>query len=154
MEHREPVSVARFRGRKHRTRKSEFIMVECPVCDRKFQPKGLWGHLRFVHKLSGDKLDKAYYGNVEKQQKQQVKQARVDQIGELHDRLIQVRARLKEVETLSDDADFLSSDDAAEKLKKLYTEEEERVKTELDELLGQTDVKGKGKDKARAWDEP
>lgn len=142
---RENVSVERFNSR-DKSRKGKKLMVTCPVCNEEMQRKGLHGHLRFKHGLTGDKLDKTYNDNVEageKQQKQQEHQAMVDRISKLHDELRNVRAKLEEVKA-EDRSSFFASDEAADKLRKLYESEEKRIKADLDKLLQEAGVKDEG----------
>lgn len=131
--------------------RKKVLVVACPICGEELQPKGLHGHLRFKHGLSGNKLETAYEGNVSVERKQQERQTMVDRVSKLHAELREVRRKLKEAED-DDQGGFLSSDDAVEKLKKLYEAEEKRINEELEKLLVETGDHGKSKD--RAWDEP
>lgn len=125
----------------HKTDKSRKVvmMVACPICGEELQPKGLHGHLRFKHQLTGDKLKQSYEGNVSVERKREEKQATVDRISDLHDRLRSVRAKLKEAEN-DDTSGFLSTDESVRKLKKLYEAEESRISAELDKLLQEAGV--------------
>lgn len=47
-------------------------MVECPKCDRELQNlKGLYGHLKFKHRLEGEELDRVYAREKEEQRDKQ-----------------------------------------------------------------------------------
>jgi DNA repair exonuclease SbcCD ATPase subunit len=140
------VSVARFK-RWDKSQKGKYLMVKCPECGKELQPKGLHGHMRFVHNLTGAKLVKAYDHSVEvgeKQQEEQVKQQErqtmVDRISKLHDELRNVRAKLAAVES-ENEGGLFSSDEANDRLQKLYESEEERIKAEADKLLEEAGVK-------------
>ena len=143
------------------------VLVKCPLCgegSEEFEPRGLFGHLRFKHHLNGDKLDKAYHdGSIEEQVEEQVEQQerqaltneasklhgelldvqvklhdleqrRVDQASKLHGKLRDVRSKMQDVMQDGGRAVGFSSDEAA-KLKQLYQAEEKRLKAELAKLL-------------------
>ena len=141
-----------------KSQKGVKMVVPCPICGEELQRKGLYGHLRFKHELSGDKLTKAYHGNIEKQEKQQEKNEKqqdkrrpFDLACELHAELREVRKLLAEVEE-TDKSDWLSTDEAADKLKRFYKAEEKRIAKDIDALLVGTE--GSEKVTKRAWDDP
>jgi len=127
--------------------RKKVLVVACPVCGEELQPKGLHGHLRFKHGMSGKQLDKTYGDSAkagekqqEKQEKQQEQRAMVDRISKLHDELRNVRAKLEALES-EDKGGLFSTDEANEKLRKLYKAEEKRIKADADKLLEEAGVK-------------
>lgn len=148
--HSTPVSVKRFK-RWDKSQKGKVLMVKCPECGKELQPKGLHGHLRFVHNMTGSKLAKTYDSNVEAGEKQQEQQAKeqehrtmVERISKLHDELRNVRAKLKELES-ENRGGLFSSDAANDKLRELYEAEEKRIVADADKLRQEAGVKD-------AWD--
>ena len=160
------------------TKAANTVLVKCPLCgegSEEFEPRGLFGHLRFKHHLNGDKLDKAYHDGsieeqVEEQVEQQERQALTDEASKLHGELLDVQVKLhdleqrrvdqasklhgklRDVRAKMQDVVGFSSDEAA-KLKQLYQAEEKRLKIELGKLLeeaGPSDTRSAKPDDAPA----
>lgn len=121
---------------KDKSRRKVIPMVACPVCGEQMTPKGLHGHLRFKHGKTGDDLAQTYKNNVQAEERQ----AMVDRISKLHDQLRNVRAKRDGLKA-DDRSGFFTSDDAVDKLRRLYDSEEERIKADLAKLLEEAGVK-------------
>jgi adenine-specific DNA methylase len=136
--------------------KGRILMVTCPKCGKTMQRKGLFGHLRFLHLLTGDELNAAYHSNVDMQEKQQMLQEKRKPKGtsDLHARLLLVRMLLPEVKAM-DESGCPMSDEAANKLR-LFLEAEEKQIAEIDEpdIPGEDEEEGSKKEPDRPWDEP
>lgn len=115
--------------------------IKCPICKKEFEySKGLAGHLKFKHKLTGEAFKNAYQqGGVmldEKAIARAKTQSEINLISNLHSQLKEVREKRKEVDEQLDTGGWFSTDKAAERLKKLYDREEKRIEAELKALLG------------------
>jgi len=115
------------------------MKIKCPICNEEFAYfKGLSGHLRFKHKLSGEALKNAYLKGGKEMNKEAIKESQqrsqLKLISELHSQLIEAREKRKKV---ADGLDWFSTDKAAKRLIKLYKREEQRIEDELANLLGE-----------------
>lgn len=120
------------------------MKIKCPICNEEFEYfKGLSGHLRFKHKLSGEALKNAYQKGGVMPNKEAIKevkqQNRINLISNLHSQLKEVREKRKEVDEQLDSGGWFSTDAAADRLKKLYDREEKRIEAELKVLLGENE---------------
>ena len=121
--------------------------IKCPICNKKFDyNKGLAGHLKFKHKLTGEAFRKAYReGGImpnDKGIKTAKQQSQLNLINNLHTQLREVREGREDVKERLNKDDWFTTDKAAENLIKLYDREEKRIQDEIKTLLGTKTKKG------------
>lgn len=110
-------------------------VVKCPICEKELQDRGLKGHLRFKHQITGQRLEQECSGVFEREERHSL----MERIVKLHDRLREVRRKIEEVER-EDKGGFFVSDEAIEKLRKLYKWEEKDIQRQIDLLMRETDI--------------
>lgn len=106
-------------------------MVTCPECGREMQRKGLFGHLRLVHGITGDKLKKSYKKTVVEGEVVQQERDLVNEAKKLHAEVMDLGARLKDAQARG-----------RTKLVRLYEFELERAQEQLDEFMLQATLDG------------